>query len=62
MAAVDFDGAASGAETTGQLWIGCAEGTQVGLWTMQGSSHIPGFNNAFRDAVVTHMLGFRRTP
>lgn len=60
MAAVDFDIGASGAETTGQIWSGCAEGTQVGLWTMQGSAHIPGFNDAFRDAVVTHLLAFRR--
>ena len=62
MAAVDFDSAAAGAETTGQTWSDCAEGTQAGLWTMKASGHIPGFNNAFRDAVVTHLLGFSRKP
>lgn len=62
MAAVDFDNAAAGPETTGKLWTGCDEGTQVGLWTMQDSGHIPGFNDAFRDAVVTHLLAFQRSP
>ncbi len=58
----DFDGAVSAAETSEQRWNTCAQGVEVGLWTMTGSSHIPGVNDAFRDAVLTRLLAGRRTP
>jgi polyhydroxybutyrate depolymerase len=53
----DLDNAVGGPETTFARWDGCADGRAVGLWTMQGSAHIPTVNQAFKDAVVGWLLG-----
>ncbi len=62
LAAVDYDNAAAakGAETTGERWESCKEGTQVELWTMKDTGHIPGFNTAYKDAVLKHILAWTR--
>ncbi len=60
--AVDFDGKPAGKETVQRNVSGCAEGTQVGLWTMTGSGHIPAVNAAFKDALLAHVLAWKRTP
>jgi len=57
---VDFDGGAGGDETTRIHRLDCQEGTQAALWKMEGSSHIPGFNDAFKDAILEHVLAWRR--
>lgn len=58
----DYDSAVTGAETAEQRWKTCAQGVEVGLWTMKGSKHIPGINDAFRDAALKWLLAGRRTP
>jgi polyhydroxybutyrate depolymerase len=40
-AAMDIDGDVAGAETKASRYTGCAAGTAVELWTMQGSGHVP---------------------
>ncbi len=57
---VDYDPGAKGDETTRIHRDKGKEGTRSGLWKMQGSSHIPGFNDAFRDAMIGHVLAWRR--
>jgi poly(3-hydroxybutyrate) depolymerase len=39
---IDLDGNIPGAETKVTRYGGCAAGSDVVLWTMQGSPHIPG--------------------
>ncbi len=58
--AMDFDVAVDGAETTSIGWSGCLEGTHVDHWRMEGSSHNPAFTDAFKDAVVDHLLSQAR--
>ena len=41
-AALDIDGNVPGAETKVTRFSGCASGSEVILWTMQGSPHVPG--------------------
>lgn len=60
LAAVDFDGAVAGPETTRDSWADCQHDVRVGLWTMTGSGHIPGGNTAFKDAMIEHILAWRR--
>lgn len=61
-AALDFDLAVASAETEQHAWTGCQQGSRVDLWKMNGSKHIPGFSNDFRDALVTHLLALKREP
>ena len=39
---IDLDGNIAGAETKVTRYSGCAAGSEVVLWTMQGSPHVPG--------------------
>ena len=55
-APMDFDVAVDGAETTSIGWSGCLDGTRVDHWRMDGTSHNPAFTEAFKDAVVDHLL------
>ena len=59
--AVDFDGKPAGKETVQRNATDCDEGTQVGLWKMTGSGHIPAVNAAFKDALLAHVLAWKRT-
>lgn len=43
---VDFDQSVPGAETTQQYHEGCPTGVEVGVWTIDGGSHIPPINTA----------------
>lgn len=48
----NFDTRVSGDETTKRGYADC----DVGLWTMAGSGHVPGLNDAWRDDVVSWAL------
>jgi polyhydroxybutyrate depolymerase len=54
---VDYDVQNAGAETTRTAWTGCADGSRVDFWRMEGSPHIPPFTPAFKDAVLLRLLG-----
>jgi len=43
---LDFDQSVAGAETTSQFHEGCPAGVAVGVWTIEGGSHIPPINTA----------------
>ena len=58
--AADFDSGVDGDETTLRTWQPCAEGTSAALWTMKDASHIPGINNAFKDALLDRVLSWQR--
>ncbi|MDE0369819.1 MAG: hypothetical protein OXI84_06740 [bacterium] len=56
-ATLDLDGHVVGAETRAfRLESGCAEGVEIGLWMTVGSSHAPGYGDAFVDALVDWLL------
>jgi len=43
---LDFDQSVPGPETTSQFHEGCPTGVAVGVWTIEGGSHIPPINTA----------------
>jgi polyhydroxybutyrate depolymerase len=53
---VDLESAVSGPETTVASYPGCAGGSRVDLWTIQGSGHIPAFTASFAPAVFDFLL------
>ncbi len=56
-AAVDLDKFAPGAETeVFRLASGCAEGIDIQLWMGVGSSHSPGYDDDFVDALLDWLL------
>ena len=56
-ATLDLDQWVSGAETRAyRLEAGCAEGITIELWEGVGSSHFPGYGDAFVDALVDWLL------
>lgn len=56
-AALDLDQAVPGAETHAyRLQEGCAAGITIELWSGVGSSHAPGFEDSFADALVNWLL------
>ena len=52
----DFDRSIPGAETQAYRLDGCVEGITVELWQGDGSSHSPGYSDAFVDALVDWLL------
>ena len=58
----DYEPVGKGKETTTKSWTECQRGTSVSLWTMQGSPHIPGVNASFKEALLSHVLAWRRDP
>jgi polyhydroxybutyrate depolymerase len=52
----DFDAVVSGPETSATVWTDCEAGSEVQLWTMEGTGHIPGFQKEFLPAVVEFFL------
>jgi len=56
-ATLDLDRQVAGDETRAfRLESGCAEGIQMELWMSVGSSHAPGYGDAFVDALVDWLL------
>ena len=54
---LDIEGSLPGAETKVTKYkTGCRSGTEVDLWSMQGASHIPGFNLSFGPDVFAYLL------
>lgn len=57
VASLDLDGYVPGSETqVSRLTSGCAEGVTIELWTGVGSSHGPGYGDAFIDALLDWLL------
>ena len=56
-ATLDLDRYVPGAETQAfRLESGCAEGITIELWAGDGSSHAPGYGDAFLDALLEWLL------
>ena len=56
-ASLDLDGYVHGAETQAfRTESGCAEGINIELWVGEGSSHGPGYGDAFTDALLDWLL------
>ena len=55
-APLDYDSSVAGAETTTLQYAGCAEGTDVQLWTIVTGGHIPGVSDAGVDAMLDWLL------
>ena len=56
-AMLDLDLYVPGAETQAfRLESGCAEGISIELWAGEGSSHAPGYGDAFLDALLDWLL------
>lgn len=56
-ATLDLDRHVAAAETRAfRLESGCAEGIEIELWMSVGSSHAPGYGDAFVDALVDWLL------
>ena len=56
-ATLDLDQYVAGSETQAfRVEAGCAEGTTIELWMGRGSSHSPGYGDAFLDALVDWLL------
>lgn len=53
---LEHDDSVPGPETTVTRWSGCAAGTAVELWSMQGSGHIPGFPASFAADAMAFLL------
>ena len=59
-ATLDLDRYVPGPETQAfRLEAGCAEGISIELWAVEGSSHAPGYGEAFMDALLGWLLSQR---
>ena len=54
--ALDLEAQLAGAETKTESWQSCSEGTTVALWTLEGGSHVPGFNGSFTKDAIAFLL------
>lgn len=58
---LDVDSAQQGAETTRTSWSsGCADGSEVALWTIVGGTHLPVYTPGFTDEIVGWLDGQAR--
>lgn len=58
---LDLVDALEGAETKVERWsTGCAEGVDAELWTIQGGSHVPGFNASWMPSLAQWLLRHSR--
>ena len=58
---IDIEASLPGAEThITRYAAGCHSGSEVDLWTMQGASHIPGFNPTFVPKAFDFLLAHSR--
>ncbi|MSP92005.1 MAG: alpha/beta fold hydrolase [Myxococcales bacterium] len=53
---VNFEDLLFGKETHRTRWQPCQQGTDVEAWQVDGALHVPLFNDAFRDAMLQHLL------
>jgi polyhydroxybutyrate depolymerase len=51
----DLDGGVNGDETVEEAYSGCPAGTDVQLWTIEGGSHVPAFNENWAEAIWAFM-------
>ncbi len=58
-ATADLEATLEGEETTTSTWS-CADGTEVGLWTIAGGRHSPTWSDEFPSALVDWMLAHGR--
>lgn len=56
----NYDSFTAGDETIRQHYTGCGDGVQVGLWTMEGSGHLPNLTSEWTDDLVDWLLAQRR--
>lgn len=56
----DYDPGVIGEETSKQAWTSCEAGTEVQLWTMTGSGHIPIVPEQFSRDVLTYLFAHPR--
>ena len=54
--ALDLDGGIDGAESDVEAFGGCAQGSEVELWSINGGSHIPGVTADFSAGVIDFLL------
>jgi polyhydroxybutyrate depolymerase len=59
--ALDLDSVVDGAETHRESF-GCPAPIDVELWTMEGTSHLPGMTTTFVPTLWPWLLDHRRTP
>jgi polyhydroxybutyrate depolymerase len=52
----DYSSQVPGAETTVTRYTGCASGSAVELWSLQGESHLPSVNDAWRNDMLDFLL------
>jgi polyhydroxybutyrate depolymerase len=55
-APLDLDKGIGGAETAVTRFAGCAAGTAVELWTMNGGGHIPNLSPSFSSLIVDFLF------
>ena len=53
---IDLESSIEGAETTVQIWNGCAPGTATELWSIEGGKHIPNLGSDFGATLVDWLL------
>jgi polyhydroxybutyrate depolymerase len=51
----DLDSAVNGDETVEEAYSGCPAGADVWLWTIEGGSHVPAFNENWAEAIWAFM-------
>lgn len=57
---LDLDQLVDGAETHGETTAGCPSGVAVDLWTMEGTTHIPLFNDGAIDQIFGWLTAHKR--
>lgn len=53
---LDLIESVEGEETARLAWAGCADGTAVEVWKLEGGGHVPGFRGAFTGNVVPWLM------
>ena len=57
---LDLDQGVLGEETTATTWSDCEGGMDVQFWSLNGSPHVPGFNEGFKDELAAQLLSYVR--
>ena len=57
----DLDRGVAGDETVETAYSGCPTGTDVQLWTIEGGSHVPAFNENWAEAIWAFMANHPKT-
>ena len=53
---ISLESALPGRETIRERWPGCASGTSVALWTIQGGTHVPVFPPDLGDELLSYLM------